>query len=179
MKRVTWVAALMLLTLSAGVNAYPLPKNFCYSGCSSQQEDLWSRFEAAQTFESTRAPSMYSGPCYHLTRMYSNSDAHYAGVLIDLDQDGKPNFSGIFSFFAPNRYQNWSLDEARANLDHSFEISVETSEGFIDTNPGGETMMYYWLRDEVSTGHLLMVATWGTSHQLFCELTPNVGEEYE
>lgn len=179
MKVVTWVVALALLLLSERAQAYPLPQNFCYSGCTPEQQELWARFSASDAFHAIRKPTMYSGPCYHLTRMYNGSDAHFAGVLIDVDAKGAPTFSGIFSFFAPNRYSTWSLAEARTKLKRAHPMELGASEAFIDTNPGGETMMYYWLRDEEQTGSLLMIATWGIHHQLFCELTPNEGEGYE
>lgn len=179
MKIVTWVMTLALFLVGESVHAYPLPQNFCYSGCSAEQEDLWVRFMTLDSFHSRQSPAVYSGPCYHLTSMYDGSEAHYAGVLIDKDISGATTFSGIFSFFAPNRYRSWSLEVARANLKRAHPVELGASEAFIDTNPAGETMMYYWLRTDEQSGALLMVATWGIHHQLFCELTPNEGEGYE
>ena len=175
MNRITILAGFLAFAFSCATFAYPLPKNFCYQGCSSEQKEIWERFEQSTSFDSTRQAQVYSGACYHLTSLYQNDQAHYAGVLIDRSAKDELTFSGLFSFFAPNKYSSWDLKKARATFQKRHTLEVENSEAFVDLNPGGDTLMYYWFRDQPQTGNLLLIAMWGVGHQVFCELTPNEG----
>lgn len=170
------LSILSTLLISITVHAYPIPQNFCYSGCSEAQKQIWERYEQSTHFETTREATMYSGACYHLSRSYQADQPHFAGVLIDHNENGELTFSGRFSFFAStNNYATWSLDQARAEFPKRHLMEVGANEAFLDLNPGGETIWYYWLKDQPQTQNLLLIATWGIFHQVFCELSPNEG----
>lgn len=170
------LAILGTLLFSFKVQAYPIPQNFCYGGCSTFQEEIWNKYEASDSFDETRTSQMYSGACYHLSSSYNSSHPHYAGVLIDRNANGELTFSGRFSFFAANDYANWDLERARSEFPKRHLMTVGVNEAFLDLNPGGEHIWYYWLRDHKESDNLILIASWSIHHQVFCELIPNQGE---
>ncbi|MBT3236394.1 MAG: hypothetical protein HN353_10625 [Bdellovibrionales bacterium] len=161
--------------LSFALNAAELPQNFCYQGqCSLQQQMIWNDFQSGAPIISEQLPAFYSGECYHLSRSYNPSFMHFGGVLIE-KRDHKFYLSGTFYFFAPeNPYADLTLESARELFEVKYEekkiVQLLDTFAYADLNPDAVPVMRYWMRREIGSNNMLLVAMWGVTRRVFCRL---------
>lgn len=152
------------------------PPNPCYENCTEYMSDLVNEFNEAGQLPSF-IPAVYSGECRHLGP-YDPDFTHFAVVMIDQLED-KPNFSTIFSFFAPeNEYKNWNVEIARNEMSDYWKkngamiLEENTARTEIRYDNGGPAYVY-WMRQNPITKQLLYVTYAGTSMKSFCRLDKN------
>jgi hypothetical protein len=121
-------------------------------------------------------PEVYSGECFHHANTMNSNHPHYGVILLDTDQVTSYMW-GLFGFFYnENPYKDWTVDVARRELIKGdpvkHKLENEETYSFADLNPGGQERWWYWLRqaDTENFKTLYLLATWGMSHQVFCEL---------
>lgn len=169
---------LFFFFISTPLIARDLPKNVCYQNrCSEAQLKIWEDFQNGTGFNKEEMNGLYSGACYHLSSRYDNKHPHYAVVLIQ-SKNNESFFAGRFSFFAnPNPYANWNEEDARAQFPQIFQEKKKLKHyenyAFIDLNPNEVPLLLYWIRKDVATNDVLMIAMWGTDQTIFCRLPQN------
>lgn len=159
---------------SAGANVDPIPKP-C-SKCSLGQKAVLDAFENAGLVDPLSLPLVFSGVCYWQGPGYNSEKAHHAVAFLDRKGESDVFYGGRFSFFTnPNPYRDWDVPKAREELPKTYDPThklMQTDEfAFADLNPGGETDMKYWFRQDEEG--LYLIAKWGIGTVGLCALTPN------
>lgn len=164
-----------LMTANAS-NVPATPPNPCYEQCTGYMSDLVKDFTEVGVLPDF-GPAVFSGECRHLGP-YDPEFTHYAVVMLDQVQS-QPNFSTIFSFFAPeNEYKNWSVETARNEMSDYWKengkmiFEEDTARTEILYDNGGPAYVY-WMRQHPVTKQLLYITYAGTSMKSFCRLDKN------
>ncbi len=156
----------------------------CSLGCSPEQTRIVENYSAGLSPSGVESgPRLYSGACYHTAYhgnhlVYDPSQAHYAIILFDFNPKYPDSFylNGIFGFFVkPDAYSNMTIKDMRARQETKYDIKhqvfIDDLSGYVDSNPGGETIWQYYFRQNPENGNLIVLGQWGYFHILMCEMS--------
>ena len=150
-----------------------LPTNVCYGEfCGPDQQALWDRFQVATGLKLDLIPNMYSGICYHQSRIISPHSPQFGGILID-NIKGTLFFRGRFSFYLKtNPYEGMDVETARAEFPKTFEVKLYDRYAYAEAlDPIAP--FRYWFRQEYHTNDILLVGYFGFEHTILCALEYN------
>jgi hypothetical protein len=150
-----------------------LPTNVCHGDfCGPDQQDIWSRFQVATGLKLDLIPNIYSGICYHKSRVISPHSPHFGGILIDKVGENV-FFRGRFKFyFKTNPYEDMDIEAARGEFQKQFEVKLYDLFAYAEAS---DTIapFRYWFRQEANTNDLLLVGYFGFGHTMLCVLECN------
>ncbi len=173
MARSIGIAVFLLLTIAGNLNAgesVGLPTNVCWGEfCGPDQQDIWDRFQAADSLSQDLIPRVYSGICYHDSRGLNPHVPQFGGILID-EVNQKLFFYGRFSFhIKTNPYDGLDVDTARSEFLKSFKLALYDNFAYAEAADSFAPFRY-WFRQEIDSEDLLMVGFFGFDHTILCHL---------
>jgi hypothetical protein len=174
--KITRIGIIFFLGSTGALNAgepVGLPTNVCSGDfCGPDQQDLWDRFQVATGLKIDLIPNMYSGICYHKSRIISPHSPQFGGILIDKMKENV-FFRGKFNFYiTTNPYEGMDVETARGEFQKKFEVKLYDLYAYTEAL---DTIapFRYWFRQEANTNDLLLVGYFGFGHTILCALECN------
>ena len=150
-----------------------LPTNVCHGDyCGAGQQDIWGRFQIASGLKLDLIPNLYSGVCYHKSRIISPHSQQFGSVLIDKVGENV-FFRGRFMFYLKtNPYADMDIEAARGEFQKQFEVKMFDLFAYAEASDPIAPFRY-WFRQEAKTNDLLLVGYFGFGHTILCDLESN------
>ncbi len=172
---------LVILGLTFSGLVYSQPYDMCqHKGqCSETQDKIYKKFQSCAGYNpEINSKRVYSGSCYHNSKLYSNEDAHYGAMYFDVISN-KPRFGGSFAFYyASNPYSYLTNTQAQEKYsssinkeNHTLDISNRVYGHVFWDGTLPENTVEYWFK--TCGDQIYLQGAWGPHHQFICELNPN------
>ncbi|MBK26518.1 MAG: hypothetical protein CME70_21135 [Halobacteriovorax sp.] len=138
--------------------------------CTVKMKSILNEYQEGST--DMELPGVFSGECFHKSRMYNPNHAHYGGILVD--KNDKLYFGGSFYFFAPdNPYRDLDIDSARERFKIKYEekylVTKKDTGFYVDLNPDQIPLWRYYFSQK--DGLINLIGVWGVEHIMFCQMT--------
>lgn len=157
------------------------PYDMCQhkSQCSPNQDKMYKEFQSCSGYDpELNTGRIYTGSCYHSSRIYSNKNEHHGAMYFNL-VNNEPRFGGSFSFFSPeNPYANLTNEQAASKFsssinkkNHTLDLSYEGYGHIFWDGELPENTIEYWFK--TCGDKVYMQGAWGPQHQFICKLEPN------
>lgn len=159
----------VLVSLSFKIHAGDIDGVCGLNSCTPKMKSILTEYQQGST--DMELPGVYSGECYHKTRMYNPNHAHFGGIIVD--KNDNYYFGGSFSFFtSDNPYRGLDLDSARERFKIKYEekylVSKKDAGFYVDLNPNQIPLWRYYFSQK--DGIVNIVGVWGVEHIMFCEM---------
>ena len=147
--------------------------------CTPAMQSIYDHFNQFQNAPQY-IPGMYSGVCYHQSRILDPDTTHYIGLLIDQHPQGF-YMAPTFQFFGDdNDMKDWTLTEARKQANPEWlkigpMVIHPTSATEFVLDQEGYPVYVYWARQDLDTKTIYFLAFARGLSLAFCEAHPNNG----
>lgn len=147
--------------------------------CSVAQNKMYKKFQSCLGYmPEVTSERVYSGHCYHNSKVYSNKDAHY-GVMYFSSINNDARFGGSFGFYQKvNPYKDLSSVQASIKYaklinkkSHTLDISGGVYGHVFWDGERAENTIGYWFK--TCEDKVYLQGAWGPEHQFICEFSAN------